>query len=273
MYTTPGEDSELSSESRFLGCTPLLERTVGSVRRVSLRGSGMYTTPGEDSGINRKSWFWGCTPLLERSVDSVRRVALWDVHRSWRGQWAQFGESLSGIYTTPGEDSGINRESWMYTTPGGDSGINGENLWNTHQSWRKLGSTRTVSFEDTHHSGWRFSFGINTAYIAGASHIFTKTQQQQQQNYSVKYRLAHALRKEKQHSVYVLFQWSLLQSKDETSERRPPDSRRPTHGLNVCDLTSVKRKPSTPSKKASSCCQPSRSRKRRSFEPQTKSVT
>ena len=205
MYTTPRENSGINRESWFLGCTPLLERTVGSVRRLSL----------------------GCTPLLEKTVGSTRRVGSGDVHHSWRGQWAQFGESLSG----------------MYTTPGGDSGIIRENLWNTHQSWRRLGSTRTVSFEDTHHSWWRFSFGINTAYIAGASHIFTKTQQQQQQNYSVKYRLAHALRKEKQHSVHVLFQWSLLQSQDETSERRPPDSRRPTHGLDVCDLTSVKRKP------------------------------
>ena len=218
MYTTPRENSGINRESWFLGCTPLLERTVGSVQRVafwdvhhswrgqwlgsesrsprirdvhhSWRGQwaqfgvalwdvhhswrrqwdqqgelvlGMYTTPGEDSGLSSESRSPGCTPLLEKTVGSTRRVGSGDVHHSWRGQWAQFGESLSG----------------MYTTPGGDSGIIRENLWNTHQSWRRLGSTRTVSFEDTHHSWWRFSFGINTAYIAGASHIFTKTQQQQ----------------------------------------------------------------------------------------------
>ena len=241
MYTTPGEDSGLGSESRSPGCTPILERTVGSVRRVALRDvhqswrgqwaqfgeslSGMYTTPGEivgstgrvGSGDVHHSWrgLWaqfgeslsadpGCTPLLERTMDSVRRVALRDVHRSWRGQWAQFGESLIGIYTTPGEDSAINRENWfwgctplperivgstgrvgsgdvhhswrgqraqfgeslsgMYTAPGEDSWIIRENLWNTHQSGWRLGSTRTVFFEDTHHSWWRFSFGINTAF-------------------------------------------------------------------------------------------------------------
>ena len=337
MYTTPGEDSELSSESRFLGCTPLLERTVGSVRRVSLRGSGMYTTPGEDSGLSSESRSQGCTPLPERIVGSTGRVGSGDVHHSWRGRWAQCGESLFGMYTAPGEDSGLSSDSrsprirdvhhswrgqWtqfgeslsgMYTAPGEVSGLSSESrsLGCTPLLEKTVGSTGKVGCtplpEETVGSTGRIS-GIHTSlggdwdqhgrsllrirtilggdsllrstpllldtfYIAGASRIFTKTQQQQQRNYSVKYRLARALRREKQHSVYVLFQWSLLQSQDETSERRPPDSRRPTHGLDVCDLTSVKRKPSTPSKKASSCCQPSRSRKRRSFEPQTKSVT
>ena len=57
----------------------LLERTVGSVRRVALWD---VHHSGEDSGLGSESRSPGCTPLLDRTVGSVPKVAFRDVRRS-----------------------------------------------------------------------------------------------------------------------------------------------------------------------------------------------
>ena len=111
MYTTPGEDSGINKKSWFWGCTPLPERTVSSVRRVAFWDvhhfwRGQWAQFGESLSADP-----GCTPLPERTVGSTGRVGSGDVHHSWRGRWTQFGESLFGMYTAPGEVSGLSSES------------------------------------------------------------------------------------------------------------------------------------------------------------------